>query len=69
MTEAVQQAVERGFRILPDIDRIFARPYGSNAASQRVLKKAGFTLEARLVGTFFKNGRVEDELIYAVRRS
>ena len=69
MTEAVQQAVERGFRILPDIDRIFARPYGSNAASQRVLEKAGFTLEARLVGTFFKNGRVEDELIYAVRRS
>ncbi|MCB0795886.1 MAG: GNAT family N-acetyltransferase [Flavobacteriales bacterium] len=69
MTEAVKQATERGFRVLPDIDRIFARPFGSNLASRRVLEKAGFTLEAELKGTFFKNGRVEDELIYAVRRS
>ncbi|MCB0790220.1 MAG: GNAT family N-acetyltransferase [Flavobacteriales bacterium] len=69
MTAAVQQAMERGFRILPYIDRIFARPYGRNVASQRVLEKAGFTLEARMAGTFIKNGRKEDELIYAVRRS
>lgn len=68
MTEAVQQAVERAFRILLDITRIFARPYGSNKASQRVLQKAGFQLEAQMKGTFFKNGRVEDEWIYAIRR-
>ncbi len=68
MTELVKQATSRAFRILPDIDRIFARPYGSNPASQRVLEKAGFVLEARLKGTFFKNGKAEDELIYAVRR-
>jgi RimJ/RimL family protein N-acetyltransferase len=60
--------VARGFELLPDIHRIFARPYGSNAASQRVLEKAGFVLEARMQGTFLKNGRVEDELIYALRR-
>jgi RimJ/RimL family protein N-acetyltransferase len=68
MARAIQQAVARGFELLPDIHRIFARPYGSNTASQRVLEKAGFVLEARLLGTFLKNGRVEDELIYAVRR-
>ena len=69
MARAIQQAVARGFELLPDIHRIFARPYGSNAASRRVLEKAGFTLEAHLKGSFFKNGRVEDELIYAVRRN
>ena len=68
MTQAVQQATARAFDILPDIHRVFARPYGSNLASQRVLEKAGFILEARMHGTFLKNGRVEDELIYAVRR-
>ena len=31
-----------------DIDRIFARPFGSNLASQRVLEKCGFMLEARI---------------------
>ena len=68
MTEAVKQATTRAFDILPDIHRVFARPYGSNTASQRVLEKAGFILEARMHGTFLKNGRVEDELIYAIRR-
>lgn len=69
MTEAVMQATARAFDILPNIQRVFARPFGSNLASQRVLEKAGFILEARMPGTFFKNDRVEDELIYAVRRS
>jgi ribosomal-protein-alanine N-acetyltransferase len=68
MTEAVGRMVEYGWSTLP-VDRIFARPFGSNTASQRVLQKAGFTLEARLVGTFEKNGVREDELIYAVRRA
>ena len=69
MTEAVKQATVRAFVVLPEIHRVFARPFGSNVASQRVLEKAGFTLEARMTGTFVKNGRVEDELIYALRRA
>ncbi len=69
MTRAIQQAVARGFDLLPDIHRIYARPFGRNTASQRVLEKAGFVQEARMRGTFLKNGRVEDELIYAVRRN
>ncbi|UYZ64985.1 GNAT family N-acetyltransferase [Hymenobacter weizhouensis] len=67
VTEAVRQMVDYGFRNF-DITRIFARPFGSNRASQKVLEKADFTLEARFEKTLFKNGEYEDELVYAVRR-
>ncbi|GGG36005.1 GNAT family N-acetyltransferase [Hymenobacter glacieicola] len=67
ITEAVRHMVDYGFRTF-DITRIFARPFGSNLASQRVLEKAGFVLEARFEKTFFKHGQYEDELMYAVRR-
>jgi RimJ/RimL family protein N-acetyltransferase len=67
MTAAVIRMVEYGF-IHFDFNRIFARPFGSNFASQKVLEKAGFILEARFYGTFFKDGVFEDELVYAVRR-
>lgn len=67
MTRAVAQMIEFGFKNL-NINRIFARPYGSNPASQRVLEKAGFRLEGRFEKTLIKNGVLEDELIYAVRR-
>jgi [ribosomal protein S5]-alanine N-acetyltransferase len=64
---AIPQIVDFAFKTY-DITRIYARPYGSNKASQRVLEKAGFKLEARLEKTIFKNGEFLDELIYAVRR-
>ncbi len=67
MTRAVTEIVEYGFKIF-DIDRIFARPFGTNFGSQKVLEKAGFILEARFEKTLFKNGEYLDELIYAVRR-
>ena len=51
-----------------NINRIFARPFGTNVASQKVLQKAGFKLEATLEKTFFKNGEYLDELVYAVRK-
>jgi len=68
ITEAIIQMIAYGFKNF-DINRIFARPYGSNKPSQRVLEKAGFSLEATLKGAFYKNEMYEDELIYAVRRS
>ena len=68
ITRAITQMVDYGFKHW-DIGRIFARPFGTNIASQRALEKAGFTLEARLEKTIFKNGEYLDELIYAVRRS
>jgi [ribosomal protein S5]-alanine N-acetyltransferase len=67
ITEAVKEMLRYGFENF-DIDRIFARPFGNNPASQRVLEKAGFVLEATLKGTYFKFGEKLDELIYAVRR-
>ncbi len=67
MTEAIKQMIPYGFENF-DITRIFARPYGTNMASQRVLEKAGFKLEATFEKTLFKNGEFLDELIYAVRK-
>ena len=67
ITKAIVQIVEYGFMNF-DITRIFARPYGTNEASQRVLGKAGFTFEGKFEKTLFKNGEYKDELIYAVRR-
>lgn len=67
ITAAIRQMVEYGFKTW-DITRIYARPFGSNIASQKVLEKAGFTLEVRFERTIFKNGMFEDELIYAIRK-
>jgi RimJ/RimL family protein N-acetyltransferase len=64
MEKAIREIVEYGFQTF-DIVRIFARPFSTNLQSQRVLEKAGFTLEARLKKALFKNGEFMDELIYA----
>jgi ribosomal-protein-alanine N-acetyltransferase len=68
ITQAVRQIVAYGFQAF-DITRIFARPFGTNRASQRVLEKAGFALEAQFTQTLFKNGEFLDEWVYGVRRS
>ncbi len=67
-TRAVSEMVEYGFNTFP-VDRIFARPYGNNLASQKVLEKAGFELEARIRGNLEKHGERLDELIYAIRKT
>lgn len=67
ITNAVLQMIDYAFTNF-DINRIYARPFGTNIASQKVLEKAGFILEARIEKALFKNGEYLDELIYAVRR-
>lgn len=67
ISTAVKQMVDFGFKTF-DIDRIFARPFGSNIASQKVLEKNNFMLEGRFEKTLIKNGELTDELIYAIRR-
>ena len=67
ITKLVGKMIEYGFATW-DIDRIFARPFGSNMASQLVLKRNGMKLEAKLEHTIWKNNRYEDELIFAIRR-
>ena len=67
ISKAIIQMIDFGFKTY-DINRIFARPFGSNLASQRVLEKTVFILEARIEKIIYKNGELQDELIYAVRR-
>lgn len=64
---AISEAVDRAF-LMYDIDRIFARPFGTNIASQRVLEKNGFIFEARFEKNLIKDGVLQDELFYAIRR-
>jgi len=67
MTAAVKQMVAFAFANY-DIDRVFARPFGTNLGSQKVLEKAGFRFEARFEKVIVKNGELQDELFYAIRR-
>ncbi|NQT77448.1 MAG: GNAT family N-acetyltransferase [Bacteroidetes bacterium] len=67
MTKAVKQIVDYGFKTF-EIDRIFARPFGTNISSRKVLEKTGFKLEAKFERTIFKNGKYLDELVYAFRK-
>ena len=52
-----------------DIVRLYANVFAHNAASARVLEKAGYTFEARLRQSVFKDGQILDELVYAKLRS
>ena len=64
-TSAVRQACEYVFEHT-DIIRIFAEPFAYNAASCRVLEKAGFQLEGVLHSNAVKNGSVLDMKLYAL---
>lgn len=49
-----------------DIIRIFAEPFAHNAASCRVLEKAGFQLEGTLRCNAVKNGKAMDMQMYSI---
>jgi ribosomal-protein-alanine N-acetyltransferase len=51
-----------------DIGRIQAETHPANAASQRVLEKAGFTREGILRRTFFSRGVWRDTAMYSLLR-
>jgi [ribosomal protein S5]-alanine N-acetyltransferase len=51
-----------------DINRIFARPFATNLASQKVLQKAGFKFECKFEKTLIKNDELIDEMFFSVRR-
>lgn len=61
------QLIEFAFKTY-DINRLFAKAFGNNRASQRILEKNGFVLETTLKEVIYKNGEYLDELIYAIRR-
>lgn len=49
-----------------DIVRIYAEPFSTNIPSCRVLEKAGFTCEATLRDSAFKDNRLLDQKLYAI---
>lgn len=67
VSEAIKQMIDFAFTTYV-INRVFARPFGTNLASQKVLEKCGFKLEARFEKVIFKNGEYLDELVYAIRK-
>jgi ribosomal-protein-alanine N-acetyltransferase len=66
-TRAVQAMVRFAFEEL-GLRRVHAEPYAANRASARVLEKAGFLLEGRLRASVFKDGKLLDQLLYAIVR-
>lgn len=66
-TNAVKQACDFLFANT-DIVRIFAESFSFNAASCRVLEKAGFAYEGTLRKNAVKNGKIVDMKMYALVR-
>ena len=65
MTGAVRQVCRLVFEC-SDIVRIFAEPFAHNAASCRVLEKAGFVCEGTMKSNAEKNGQIVDMKLYAL---
>jgi ribosomal-protein-alanine N-acetyltransferase len=68
VTEALQAVTEYAFMRF-DVCRLEAWVFGWNAASMRVLEKAGYTLEGRARLAVTKDGRTADRLLYGLVRS
>lgn len=68
MTEAIIQTCKYVFD-KSDIIRIYAEPFAYNAASCRVLEKAGFQYEGTLRKNAVKNGKVIDMKMYSLLRT
>jgi RimJ/RimL family protein N-acetyltransferase len=64
-SEAMSAVVPVAFGTF-DIARIQAGIFSKNPASARVLEKCGFVREAVLKDAVYKNGRLMDEIIYAI---
>ena len=64
-TEAIIAAVRYGFREV-NLNRIFAMAFSSNAASRRVLRKAGFRHEGCLRSHVVKWGEFHDLECYGI---
>ncbi|PRX54600.1 GNAT family N-acetyltransferase [Flagellimonas meridianipacifica] len=67
-TSAIEQILRYGFEEL-ELTRIYAKPFGTNIGSQRVLEKMGFALEATISKAVFKNNMYLDEKIYGKRKT
>ena len=67
MTDALTLITEYAFKNF-DLTRVWAGVFDWNPASAKVLEKAGYTFESRKKRSAIKDGKIVDELIYAVVR-
>lgn len=63
MSQAVQAVSDYALHEL-GMTRVFAGTFDNNAASGRILEKAGFVLEGRLKKAIFKYDQFYDQLMY-----
>lgn len=63
-TEALMLVTDEVFERV-NLLRLFALPFAENAASARVLEKAGYVREGRLRAACVKDGVVRDQFLYA----
>ena len=63
-TEALNAMSEWAFREL-HLVRLYAKVFARNQASARVLEKAGYVFEGRLLAHYFRDGEYIDGLLYA----
>ena len=66
-TRAVRALTEWVFATTPLV-RLYAHVFEWNPASARVLEKAGYALEGRLRRSVLKDGKIIDQLMYAILR-
>lgn len=67
-TEAVGAAIQWMFETWPTLYRIEASVYSRNEGSVKVLKKAGFLEEGTKKGAAEKDGKIQDEVMFGLRR-
>jgi RimJ/RimL family protein N-acetyltransferase len=67
MTEALRAVTEHAFHT-HNLHRLFAGVFEWNPASMRVLEKAGYAREAILRKSAIKDGRIIDQVQYAIVR-
>jgi ribosomal-protein-alanine N-acetyltransferase len=63
-TDALLAVTEHAFASY-DLCRLYAHVFDWNHASARVLEKAGYTFEGRLIKSVTKDGKTIDQLMYA----
>jgi len=68
VTAALTALTRFAFDRHAELGRIYAVPYAWSTASMRVLEKAGYRLEGRMRQSAIKDGRVTDQLLYAILR-
>jgi RimJ/RimL family protein N-acetyltransferase len=64
MTRAVKCVTAHAIEAL-GLHRVYAEPYTNNAASAKVLEKAGFVCEGIMQSSAFKDGAICDQFLYS----